>query len=200
MNSIALTLALTLGGSALFGSTALAAESPKRAAKPPFKIEVPPYSLDSQVFYLRSGLTVMFQADHSHPIVSIMSIVDHGSGDDPKGAEGCAHFAEHTWFRSEQTVRVGYDEVGNPIERKLPSIMDTLQDYGTLMNATTRNDWTDYRTVFSAEYLDLFLQLESRRLKTPYVGVTEEHIETEREVIRNEWRRRAARCSRRGPG
>lgn len=189
MKSIALTLALTLGATTLLTS-AQAAESPKRASKPSFQIDVPPYSLDSQVFYLRSGLTVMFQADHSHPIVSIMSIVDHGSGDDPKGAEGTAHFAEHTWFRSEQTVRVGYDENGAPIERKLPSIMDTLQDYGTLMNATTRNDWTDYRTVFSSEHLDLFLQLESRRLKTPYVGVTEDHINTERDVIRNEWRRR----------
>lgn len=184
MKTIALALALALPAGAL------AADGPNRANRPNFQIDVPPYNLDTRVFYLKSGLTVMFQADHSHPVVSIMSIVNHGKGDDPKGAEGCAHFAEHTWFRSTQTIRDGYDENGAPVMRTLPSIMDTLQDYGTLMNATTRNDWTDYRTVFAAEHLDLFLQLESKRLTTPYVGVKDEHIETERDVIRNEWRRR----------
>ncbi|MCB9676563.1 MAG: insulinase family protein [Alphaproteobacteria bacterium] len=184
MKTIALALSLALS------SNALAAEGPKRASKPDLRANVPEYSLNTRVFYCPSGLTVMFQEDHSHPIVSIMSIVDHGSGDDPEGKEGTAHFVEHTWFRSTQTVEMGWDEEGNPKEVTLPSIMQTLNDYGTLMNATTRKDWTDYRTVFASEHLDLFLQLESRRLTSPYVGVTEDFIDTEREVIRNEWRRR----------
>jgi len=184
MKTIALTLALALG------STALAAEGSKRAQKPDLRADVPDYNLSTQVFYAPTGLTIMFQEDHSHPIVSIMSIVDHGSGDDPKGKEGTAHFVEHTWFRSTQTVHKGWDENGNPKMIQMPSIMQTLNDYGTLMNATTRNDWTDYRTVFAAQDLDLFLQLESKRLTTPYVGVKAEFIGTEREVIRNEWRRR----------
>jgi predicted Zn-dependent peptidase len=184
MKSLALALALALP------SVAAAAEGPKRPSKPTLSANVPEYSLSTQVFYAPSGLTIMFQEDHSHPIVSIMSIVDHGSGDDPKGKEGTAHFVEHTWFRSTQTVRTGFDEEGNDVTTTLPSIMQTLNDYGTLMNATTRNDWTDYRTVFGAEHLDLFLQLESRRLTSPYVGVKEEFIDTEREVITNEWRRR----------
>ncbi len=184
MKSLALAIALAVP------SLSVAAEGPKRPSKPTLSADVPPYSLSTQVFYCPSGLTVMFQEDHSHPIVSIMSIVDHGSGDDPKGKEGTAHFVEHTWFRSTQTVRTGFDEEGNDVTTTLPSIMQTLNDYGTLMNATTRNDWTDYRTVFASEHLDLFLQLESRRLTSPYVGVKEEFIDTEREVITNEWRRR----------
>lgn len=181
-----LTLALAL----LLPQAALAAEGPKRPAKPDLAANVPEYSLTTNVFYCPSGLTVMFQEDHSHPIVSIMSIVDHGSSDDPEGKDETAHFVEHTWFRSTQTVETEWDKDGNPIPRQLPTIMDVLQDYGTLFNATTRNDWTDYRTVFAADHLDMFLQLESRRLTSPYVGVTADQIATEREVIANEWRRR----------
>ncbi|MEZ4316561.1 MAG: insulinase family protein [Myxococcota bacterium] len=184
MKTIALALALAVP------SVGLAAEGPKRAQKPTLVADVPNFDLTTTAFYCPSGLTVMFQEDHSHPIVSIMTIIDHGSGDDPVGKEGTAHFVEHTWFRSTQTVEMGWDSEGNPKMVKLPSIMQTLTDYGTLMNATTRNDWTDFRTVFAAENLDLFLQLESKRLTSPYVGVTEDFIDTEREVIRNEWRRR----------
>lgn len=152
------------------------ASAQSRPSKPDFSPNVPPYSLDNKVFDFPSGLRIIMQSDRSHPVAGVFTVVDHGTKDDPAGKEETAHFVEHTWFRSAQL--------------NFPSIMNFVFDYGTLFNATTRNDWTDFRTVASSEYLPTLLQLESARLTHPYQGVTEEMIDTEREVIRNEWRRR----------
>jgi zinc protease len=138
-------------------------------------------TLHSKVFHFPSGLRVLMQSDRTHPIVSVLMIVDHGAGDDPQGKNGTAHFVEHTWFRS--------------IHGDLPPIMTLIQDLGTQFNATTRPDTTDYRTVASSEFLPLLLRLESRRLVEPYVGMTEDQVEVEREVVRNEWRRRNEQSS-----
>ncbi|MCB9683958.1 MAG: insulinase family protein [Alphaproteobacteria bacterium] len=152
------------------------ASAQNRPSKPNFSPNVPDYQLDTQVYDFPTGLRIMMQSDRSHPVAGVFTVVDHGTKDDPPGKEETAHFVEHTWFRSKQL--------------EFPSIMNFVFDYGTLFNATTRNDWTDFRTVASSEYLPILLQLESARLTTPYIGVTEEMIDTEREVIRNEWRRR----------
>ena len=92
------------------------------------------------------------------------------------GAEETAHFVEHTWFRS--------------IHGNMPPIMFMIQDLGTRFNATTASDRTDYRTAANVKYLPILLKLESLRMTDFYRGVTEENVEVEREVIRNEWRRR----------
>jgi len=148
-----------------------------RPAKPTdFRPDVPAYALTTTVLDLKSGMRIMFQADHSHPVVGVFSVVNHGTKDDPEGKEEIAHFAEHTWFRSSQL--------------QFPSIMGFVFDYGTLFNATTRNDWTDYRTVANKKYTDILVKLENARINSAYKGVTEEMIDVEREVIRNEWRRR----------
>ncbi len=167
---LAAALALATLPGVAFGQT--------RPAKPDeFRPNVPPYALTTTVLDLKSGMRIMFQADHSHPVVGVFSVVNHGTKDDPEGKEEIAHFAEHTWFRSQQL--------------QFPSIMNFVFDYGTLFNATTRNDWTDYRTVANSKYLDTLLKLEDARLNSAYKGVTEEMIDVEREVIRNEWRKRS---------
>ena len=100
----------------------------------------------------------------------------------PRVPEGSAHFAEHLWFRS------SHENFGEEFSNK--PVMSILNDIGAQMNATTHADWTDYRTVASKEFLPLMLKMESARLTAPYRNVTAAEIPTEREVIRNEWRRR----------
>jgi predicted Zn-dependent peptidase len=73
--------------------------------------------------------------------------------------------------------------------------MDLIQDLGTLFNATTRNDWTDYRTTAASKDLPTLMRLESLRLTEFYKGMTKEQTDVEREVIRNEWRRRNEQSS-----
>lgn len=171
MKSHTLCVALAL---ATAPATALAQGRPAKPAE--FTPSVPPYALQTTVLDLRSGMRIMFQADHTHPVVGVFAMVNHGTKDDPSGKEELAHFAEHTWFRSQQL--------------QFPSIMNFVFDYGTLFNATTWNDWTDYRTVANKKYTNTLLQLENARLNGAYKGVTDEMIDVEREVIRNEWRRR----------
>ncbi|TVQ91795.1 MAG: insulinase family protein [Deltaproteobacteria bacterium] len=157
------------------------APSSSRPKKPNMSIRLPDFNLDSQIFDFPTGLRILMQSDRTHPIVSVLMIVDHGAGDDPPGKNGTAHFVEHTWFRS--------------VHGDLPPIMTLIQDIGAQFNATTRPDTTDYRTVASSEFLPLLLRLESKRLTAPYRGMTEDQVETEREVVRNEWRRRNEQSS-----
>ncbi len=147
-----------------------------RPARPEWTYKMDPFSFDTKVFVFPSGLRIMFQSDRSAPVVLVHSVVNYGTKDDPVGKEETAHFVEHLWFRSKHG--------------SLPTVMDLIGDIGARFNATTRNDWTDYRTVTSKEFLPLLLQMESLRLTEPYIGVTEEQVDVEREVIRNEWRRR----------
>ncbi len=147
-----------------------------RPAKPEMRVKLPEWGLNTEIWDFPSGLRIMFQADDSHDTVGVYSVVNHGSADDPKDLAEVAHFVEHTWFRS--------------VHGDLPPVMDVIQDIGAVFNATTHNDFTDYQTFTSKEFLPLLLRLESLRLTEPYAGVTEDQITVEREVIRNEWRRR----------
>ncbi len=158
----------------LFASLAWAQGRP---SKPEMNVNVPDFALNTKVYDFPTGLRIMMQSDRSHPVVSAWMLVNYGTKDDPEGKEETAHFVEHMWFRSKHG--------------ELPPVMTLIQDLGASFNATTRNDWTDYRTVTSSEYIDMLMRLESLRLTDFYRGVTEEEISTEREVIRNEWRRRS---------
>lgn len=160
---------------ALFASpTALAGgDSPPQ---PDMHPKLDDFSLDTTALRFPTGLTILVQEDHSHPIVTIYKYVGHGFTDDPVGAEETAHFVEHTWFRS--------------VHGGMPPIMFVIQDLGTMFNATTAPDRTDYRTTANVKYLPILLKLESLRMTDFYRGVTEEQVTVEREVIRNEWRQR----------
>ncbi|MBT3222870.1 MAG: insulinase family protein, partial [Proteobacteria bacterium] len=144
--------------------------------KPSMKINVPPYALQNKDFNFPSGLRIVMQADHSQPIVAVTAYVDRGSKDDPVGKEGIAHFVEHLWFRSEHG--------------DLPKVWNILADMGTSLNASTGDDYTNYMTVAPAEALPALLRLESLRITGAVDNVTEEAVDTEREVIRNELRMR----------
>jgi zinc protease len=154
----------------------------QRPTKPQLTPKFPEYSLQTQRFDFPTGLRIYMQSDATHPIASVYTVVDHGSGDDPDGAEGTAHFCEHLWFRS------SHENFGPEFSDK--PIMSVINDMGAQFNATTWSDLTDYRTVASKEFLPLMLKMESARLTAPYRNVSADVIPTEREVIRNEWRRR----------
>jgi zinc protease len=160
----------------MWGATSATAGIPDQPNWAPAMPSAEDFDLSNTILDFPSGLRVIIQEDHSHPIAGVYTYVGHGFNDDPVGAEETAHFVEHLWFRS--------------VHGDLPPIMWTIQDMGTLFNATTAPDRTDYRTVAGIQYLPLMLKFESLRLTNFYDGVTEDQIDTEREVIRNEWRRR----------
>lgn len=160
-----------------------APSTPKdRPEKPEFALKLPSYSLDTLDLNFPSGLRILFQADHSQPVVSITTVYDRGSTSDPLTKEGIAHFVEHLWFRSEH--------VNTQTGERLPKVWDILSELGCSLNASTADDWTNYMSVCPSSSLPSLLRLESLRMTETVEGVKSEVVDTEREVIRNELRMR----------
>ncbi len=127
-----------------------------------------------------SGLRVVFQEDHTQPVVSITSVTDRGSTSDPPGKEGIAHVVEHLWFRSHQLQADG--------KSSFPKIWDLLEEMGGVINAFTADDLTCYMTVAPADKLPILMSFEGMRQRGPVTGVSQDVLVVEREVIRNELR------------
>ncbi len=156
----------------------LAADNYPRAS---MKLDIPQYSVQYEDFSFPSGLRVIFQEDHSQPIVSITAVTDHGSTSDPAGREGIAHVVEHLWFRSLHKGQDGSD---------LPKVWDLLDEMGANLNAFTADDETVYMTVAPVANLQALLALEGLRMRETVLGVTNDDLLVEREVVRNELRMR----------
>lgn len=146
------------------------------AAKPKIELALDPYELTLRNYCFPSGLRVLFQEDHSQPVVSLTMVIDKGSADDPVGQEGLAHLIEHLWFRSSH---------GNT-----PMVWDLLHEMGANLNAFTSSDVTAYMTVAPKEMLPALLRLEALRLSEPLAAVTDTEVSLEREIVRNELRMR----------
>ena len=147
-------------------------------SQPELKLRLPDYSLVSRSYCLPSGIRITFQEDHTQPVVAISSVVDQGSSGDPPGQEGMAHLVEHLWFRSHLP--------------ELPTVWNMLGEMGASLNAATFQSVTTYMTVAPRAMLPALLRLEAERLRDPLAGVTQEIVDTEREIVRNELRSREA--------
>ena len=145
-------------------------------ARPEMNLALDEYSIQLRDFNFPSGLRIIFQEDHSQPIVSITSVIDRGASHDPIGKEGIAHLVEHMWFQSKHG--------------DLPKVWDVLEELGANLNASTASDWTNYMTVASADSTVPLLRLEALRMENPIAEVTESDLAEEREVVRNELRMR----------
>ncbi|MCB9743018.1 MAG: insulinase family protein [Alphaproteobacteria bacterium] len=148
-----------------------------RPPRPDLTLRLDPYNIGMQDYTFPSGLRIIFQEDHTQPIVSITTVIDRGSSHDPAGLEGIAHLVEHLWFRSVQG-------------EGMPKVWNVLAELGASLNASTAQDWTNYMTVAPKEALPVLLELEAKRLTNTVDGVTEEIVSTEREIVRNELRLR----------
>lgn len=156
-----------------------------RPDMPDLKLKLPAYTLESRDYIWPSGLRMVFQADHSQPVVAITTVYDRGSTSDPIGKEGIAHFVEHMWFRGQHLD--ASDPSGT---KRLPKVWDILSDLGCDLNASTADDWTNYMSVCPATSMPALLRLESLRLENAIEGVEASVVDTERDVIRNELRMR----------
>ena len=86
---------------ALMPGAAEAADIPKVE----YKLQLDRYDINTVDYRFPSGLRILFQADHTQPIVSITNWFDRGSvydGVNSKGesVEGIAHAVEHLAFRA----------------------------------------------------------------------------------------------------
>jgi zinc protease len=149
---------------------ACVATAPLLAQQRPKPIAVP-----YQMFTLPNGLTVILHEDHSVPLVTVNVWYHVGSANEKPGRTGFAHLFEHLMFEGSKHVKEG--------------LFDTLlESAGGDNNASTYTDKTNYYIDVPSNALDLALFLESDRMGYLVDIVSEEMVNGQRDVVKNERR------------
>jgi zinc protease len=126
---------------------------------------------------LDNGLRVVVSEDRTAPVVCVNLWYDVGSRHEPPGQTGFAHLFEHLMF--EGSLHVGKTEH-----------MRYVQGNGGSLNATTNPDRTNYFETLPSEHLELALWLEADRMGGLVPALTQETLDNQREVVKNERRQR----------
>ena len=124
---------------------------------------------------LANGLRVVVAEDHLAPVVAINVWYDVGSKHEQPGKTGFAHLFEHVMFQGSRHVA------------KAEHIA-LIQAAGGTMNGTTWLDRTNYFETLPSHQLDLGLWLEADRMATLLDALSQENLDNQREVVKNEKR------------
>ncbi len=130
--------------------------------------------LDVEKYELSNGLDVVLYENHTLPKVSVNIVYDVGSKNEKPGRTGFAHLFEHMMFQGSEHHNSEYFE--------------PLQKIGAQVNGGTSEDWTMYWQDVPSEYLELALWLESDRMGFLLPALTEERLDNQRDVVKNERR------------
>jgi len=126
-------------------------------------------------YQLPNGMTVILHEDHALPVVVINTWYHVGSKDEQAGRSGFAHLFEHLMFMGTQRVP------GNQFD----VIMETG---GGSNNASTSFDRTNYFSSGPSSLLPTLLWLDADRLEDLGRTMTQEKLDRQRDVVRNERR------------
>ena len=135
------------------------------------------FTIDYEKYQLDNGLNVVLHEDHSDPLVAIATIVHVGSNREKPGRTGFAHFFEHMSFNDSENVPRGAN-------RKL------ISELGGTRNGGTWSDGTMYYEVVPKDALEKLMWIDSDRLGYMINTVTEDALEREKQVVKNEKRER----------
>ncbi|MCK6503092.1 insulinase family protein [Myxococcota bacterium] len=136
----------------------------------------PPVAIPFEKYQLDNGLTVILSEDHSVPFVQVNLWYRVGSKDEVDGRTGFAHLFEHLMFQGSQHMDDDY--------------FVPLQRIGAQVNGTTNLDRTNYFEGVPSDQLPLALWLESDRMGFLLPALTQEKLDNQKEVVRNERRQR----------
>ena len=126
-------------------------------------------------YKLDNGLTVLLHEDHSAPVTAVVVMYHVGSKNEKPKRTGFAHLFEHMMFQG--SAHVADDE-----HFKL------LQEVGANINGFTTEDGTTYFEVVPSNYVELGLYLESDRMGYLLNAMTQEKLDNQRDVVKNERR------------
>jgi zinc protease len=126
---------------------------------------------------LSNGLKVVLAQDRSRPVVAVNLWYNVGSRNERPGRTGFAHLFEHMMFQ-------GSEHVPNTEH------IAHLERVGGSMNGSTWLDRTNYFQTVPAHWLELVLWLESDRMGFLLPAMTQEKLDNQRDVVKNErrWR------------
>ncbi|MEI7920797.1 MAG: pitrilysin family protein [Planctomycetota bacterium] len=143
-------------------------------ATAPRKPQVP--DLKVEKYSLANGLEVILHLDRSTPVVDVDIWYKVGSKNEKKGRTGFAHLFEHLMFQGSKNHNKEYFE---PLEK-----------IGAQINGSTNTDRTNYYETVPSNYLELALWLEADRMGFLLPALSQEKLDNQREVVKNERRQR----------
>ncbi len=126
-------------------------------------------------YKLDNGMTVILHEDHALPVATINLWYYVGGKDESPGRSGFAHLFEHLMFMG--TRRVPGSEFDMLMEKG-----------GGWNNASTSWDRTNYYSFGPSSLLPTLLWLDADRLEDLGREMTQEKLDKQREVVRNERR------------
>jgi zinc protease len=131
--------------------------------------------LKVQETVLPNGLKVLLKEDHKSPIVTFQVWYRVGARNERLGKTGMSHLLEHMMFKG--TNKYGPKQFSRTVQRN-----------GGNDNAFTGKDYTAYFENFSADRLELAMELESDRMRDLLLDPKE--FLSERDVVKEERRMR----------
>ena len=126
-------------------------------------------------FRLPNGLFVTLSEDHTAPIVAVNLWYHVGSANERPGRTGFAHLFEHMLFQG--SADVVDNEHSEIIERA-----------GGTLNGSTWLERTNYYETVPSNHLEVVLWLEANRMGNLLPAMTQQKLDTQREVVKNERR------------
>jgi predicted Zn-dependent peptidase len=126
-------------------------------------------------FRLPNGLFVTLSEDHTAPIVAVNLWYHVGSANERLGRTGFAHLFEHMLFQ-------GSADVGSNEHFEL------IQRAGGTLNGSTWLERTNYFETVPSNQLELVLWLEANRMGKLLPAMTQQKLDTQRDVVKNERR------------
>jgi zinc protease len=126
-------------------------------------------------YRLPNGLFVTLSEDHSAPIVAVNLWYHVGSANEREGRTGFAHLFEHMLFQGSE--HVGANEH-----------FELVQRAGGTLNGSTWLDRTNYFETLPSNQLAVALWLEADRMGALLPAMTQQKLDTQRDVVMNERR------------
>ena len=128
-------------------------------------------------YELDNGLRVILSRETSSPVVAVNLWYNVGSKNERPGRTGFAHLFEHMMFQGSENV---------PSSAHFAHI----EKAGGSLNGSTWLDRTNYFETVPSHFLELALWLESDRLGFLLPAMTQEKLDNQRAVVKNErrWR------------
>jgi zinc protease len=126
-------------------------------------------------YTLKNGLRVILHQDTSTPVVAVNLWYHVGSKNEAPGRTGFAHLFEHMMFQGSKNYVDGYRGV---------------DELGGNVNGTTDQDRTYYFEVVPSNTLERVLYLEADRMGNLLDAMSQEKLDNQRDVVKNERRQR----------
>ncbi len=126
-------------------------------------------------YRLPNGLHVVLSEDHTAPIVAVNLWYHVGSANERLERTGFAHLFEHMLFQGSEHVEANEH-------------FELVQRAGGTLNGSTWLDRTNYYQTLPSNQLELALWLEADRMGRFLPGLTQQKLDTQRDVVKNERR------------